>query len=65
MTKINTPDDLPQMIADLKKQRFYGNIHITFQGGHISRIVTETSQVFRDNSTKGETYNAVLNTIQR
>jgi len=61
MTKINSPDELPQMIAELKRQRFYGNIHITLQAGHISRIVTEHSQVFRDNSTKGETYNANFN----
>jgi len=65
MTKIDSPDELPQMIAELKRQRFYGNIHITFQGGHISRIVTEHSQVFRDDSTKGATYSANFNTFQK
>jgi len=56
MIKLNSPDELPQMIADLKKQRFYGNIHITFQAGHVSRIVTEHSQIFRDPQQQGETY---------
>jgi len=57
MTKINSPDELPQMLAELERKRFYGNLHLTLQAGHITRIVTETSQVFRE-EPKGATYNA-------
>ncbi len=56
MTKLNSPEQLPQMLADLKRQGFYGDIHITFRCGNITRIVTEQSQVFT-NPNEGRPYN--------
>jgi hypothetical protein len=53
MTKLKSPEQLPEMLAELKRQGFYGELHITFRCGHVSRIVTEQSQVF--NSTEGRT----------
>jgi hypothetical protein len=46
MTKINSPDQLPIMVAELKRQRFYGQVHLVFRDGRLSRMITEHSQVF-------------------
>lgn len=54
MTKINSPDQLPQMVADLRRQRFYGQIHLVFRDGKLSRMITEHSQVFDLNSNSPE-----------
>lgn len=53
VTKLKSPDQLPEMLADLQRQGFYGDIHITFRCGNITRVVTEQSQVF--NSNEGRT----------
>ena len=53
MRKMNSPDELLQMISDLEAEGFYGELHLTFRHGALMRIVTEESQVF--NSTKGRT----------
>jgi hypothetical protein len=45
---ITSPEQLPQLIEDLKRQRFYGDLHLKFRGGHLSRIITEQSQIFDD-----------------
>ena len=55
MTKLSSPEQLPEMLADLKRQGFYGDIHITFRCVNVTRIVTEQSQVF--NSNEGSTRN--------
>ena len=55
MTRINSADELPQLVAELKRQRFYGTLHLTFQNGSLTRLVTEHSQVFRDTNPTGET----------
>jgi hypothetical protein len=47
MKKIDSPDQLPQHIEALKRDRFYGEVRITFRAGCISRVVTELSQVFQ------------------
>jgi hypothetical protein len=54
MTKINSPEQLPQMVAELKRQRFYGQIHLVFRDGKLSRMITEQSQVFDLNSNSPE-----------
>jgi hypothetical protein len=56
MTKINSPNDLPQMVAELKRQRFYGQIHLVFRNGELSRMITEQSQVFDLNSEEGTSH---------
>jgi hypothetical protein len=45
---ITSPDQIPHLIAELRTNRFYGELKLTFRAGHIARIVTETSQVFDD-----------------
>ena len=45
---ISSPDQIPQLIEDLKKQRFYGDLHLNFRAGHVSRIITEHSQIFEE-----------------
>lgn len=54
MTKINSPDQLPQMFAEMKRQRFFGQIHLVFRDGKLSRMITEHSQVFDLNSSLEE-----------
>jgi hypothetical protein len=46
--RLNNPSQLPQMLAELERQTFYGQIHLTFRRGHLARIITEQSQVFND-----------------
>jgi hypothetical protein len=53
--KVKSPDQRPEMITRLRQGNFYGDIHLTFRHGEITRIVTEQSQVF--NSTQGRPYN--------
>lgn len=55
MTKISSPAQLPQLFAELERQKFYGQIHLTFRRGSLSRIVTEQSQVFDEPQER--TYN--------
>lgn len=44
---IKDANELPKLLAQLKASRFYGNIHITFRAGEVSRLVTEQSQIFQ------------------
>jgi hypothetical protein len=38
------------MIATLKREGFYGELHLTFRNGALTRMVVEQSQVFNSNS---------------
>jgi hypothetical protein len=57
MTKINSPEQLPEMLSSLEKESFYGEVHLTFRKGALMRIVTEESQVFNPINPKGRTFN--------
>lgn len=43
---IKDADELPKLLAQLKADKFYGDVTITFRQGAISRLVTAQSQVF-------------------
>jgi hypothetical protein len=55
--KIQSPSQLPQMLADIERQKFYGQIHLTFRRGQLARIITEQSQVFNDPNPQERTCN--------
>jgi hypothetical protein len=49
MTKIRHPGEIPQLIEDLKRESFYGELRINFRYGAVTRLVLEQSQVFAAN----------------
>jgi len=57
VTRINNPSQLPQFFEELGKQKFYGQIHLTFRRGQLARIITEQSQIFEEPNTQERTYN--------
>jgi hypothetical protein len=46
MTKLKSPEQLPDLLAELKRQNFYGEIRLTIKAGTVIRLVTEQSQIF-------------------
>jgi hypothetical protein len=57
MTRLSHPDEIPQLIEELKRESFYGALRIEFRYGAITRIVTEQSQVFASNRPQSEVRN--------
>jgi hypothetical protein len=51
--KISSPSQLPQLLAEFERQEFYGQIHLTFRRGQVTRMTTEQSQLF-DNPNSEE-----------
>jgi hypothetical protein len=51
---IGNANELPQLLAELKRQHFYGQLHLTFRDGNLSRLVTEHSQILDDGATRDD-----------
>lgn len=56
MTKIHSPEELPQMILELQHDGFYGELQLTFRTGALTRLVLQESQVF-NSKNNGRTPN--------
>jgi hypothetical protein len=46
--KISSPSQLPQLLTEFGQRKFYGQIHLTFRRGQLTRMIVEESQVFDD-----------------
>lgn len=55
--KISSPSQLPQLFTEFGRQKFYGQIHLTFRRGQLTRMVTEQSQVFDEPNTEERPFN--------
>ena len=62
MRHIDSADEIPKLLADLKAERFFGDVTLHFRDGTITKLAVEQTQIF---DTPNHGRNHVTFTSQR
>lgn len=46
MRNIRNADEVPKLIAELKSERFFGDVTLHFRDGAITKLAVEQTQIF-------------------